>query len=393
MKEKEFAEIPYDEYVERNKKAKSLLEEHGLDALLLFCHENITYYCGWRDTWDFCFLRGAIISQGAEPAMIVPVILNYGVTKHSYVEDVVAYEEANPQINSVQLVINKIKEMGLADKTIGLEQGVGMFPSGANISEIEAIKAGLPEAKFVDAAPMLWAQRSVKTPWEREVYRKLCDIVVRGYMRGAEFCRAGVTERDVQTAIWKSFIDDGLADSPMRGGIIMRGHSRDVRTPAFTGRATDNVLKDGDMLMLDGGPTLKGYFTDIQRQFCIGETSDLVKELHELAMVGFEALEKILKPGIPAKECFLAPENAMRKHRPDLGFPWRFMGHSIGLQMWLIREEETLLQPGMIFTVEIPGYDIPKWREMGSFMEDIYLITESGFENLSKELPRQIFVC
>jgi Xaa-Pro aminopeptidase len=47
----------------------------------------------------------------------------------------------------------------------------------------------------------------------------------------------------------------------------------------------------------------------------------------------------------------------------------------------------------MIFTVEIPGYDIPKWREMGSFMEDMYLITESGFENLSKELPRQIFVC
>jgi Xaa-Pro aminopeptidase len=397
MKEKEFCEIPNKEYIKRNNKRKALMAKYGIDALLIFCRENVNYYCGWRDTWDFSFLHGAILPSKGEPAMIVPVILNYGIEKHTYVKDVTTYEEANPAVNPVEVVIKRLKDMDLADKTIGLELGIGMFPTGATALEIEAIRKNLPKATFVDAAPMLWEQRSVKTPWEIELYRDLCQAVIRGYLHGAESCRAGMTERDVQTAIWKSFIDDGLADSPMRGGIIMRSHSRNIRTPAFTGRATNHVLKKGDMLMLDGGPTLNGYFTDIQRQFCIGKPSDLVKQLHDLAMVGFQALETILKPGIPTKECFLAPARAMTAHRPDLSFPWRFMGHSIGLQIhefpWLIREEERRLEPGMIFCVEIPGYDIPQWREMGSFVEDMYLITKSGFENLTQDLARQIFVC
>ena len=224
MKEKEFAEIPYQEYLERNRKLNKLLDENGIDALILFCRENVNYYCGWRDTWDFSFLRGAILSKEREPAMIVPVILNYGIEKHTYVEDVTAYEEANPSIDPVEVVIKKIKDMNLADKTLGLELGVGMYPSGATGLEVEAIKRGLPEANFIDAAPILWQQRSVKTRWEIELYRKLCQVVVRGYAKGAESCRAGMTEREAQTIIWKSFIDDELADSPMRGGIIIRSH-------------------------------------------------------------------------------------------------------------------------------------------------------------------------
>ena len=398
MIEKIDAEIPYSEYRLRNDRAKELMKKHRIDALLLFCHQNVNYYTGWRDTWFYSFLRGAVIPREGEPVLIVPGLTYPPACKFTYVEDVVLWEEANPAVNSIKAVVEKLNKMGLANKTIGLEMGVGMYMSGATLAEISAIKERLPKAKFVDAAPMIWEQRRIKTSWEIEIFRKLCKIVIRGYLRGLNFCRAGVTVRDIQTEIWKSFVEDGLADSPMKGQVIMRHHSRGERTPAGCYRATDHVMKEGDMLMLDGGPALKGYETDVQRQACIGEPTKMVKELHELVRVGFDALEKILRPGIPIKQTFLIPVEAMRNHKPGLQFPWKFMGHSVGLQIhefpWLIAEEETIIQPGMIFCVEIPGYDIPEWREMGSFPEDMYLITEKGFENLTltPEFPREIFV-
>ena len=398
MREKTYAEIPFSEYRLRIDRAKKLMKKHGLDALLLFCHQNVNYFTGWRDTWFYSFLRGAVIPREGEPAMIAPGLVYHPILQFTYVEDVVLWEEANPAINPVKVVIDKLTKMGLGSKTIGLELGVGMYMTGATLAEVTGIREGLPKAKFVDASPMIWEQRRVKTSWEIEIYRKLCKIVMKGYLRGLNFCRAGVTVRDIQTEIWKSFLEDGLADSPMKGQVIMRYHSRGERTPAGCYRATDHVMKEGDMLMLDGGPALKGYETDVQRQACIGEPTKMVKELHELVRVGFNALEQILRPGIPIKETFLVPAEAMRKHKPRLQFPWKFMGHSVGLQIhefpWLIGEEETITEPGMIFCVEIPGYDIPEWREMGSFPEDMYLITEEGFENLTvaPEFPREIFI-
>ena len=399
MEEKMYAEIPYEEFRLRNNRAKEIMKKHGLDALLLFCSQNVNYFTGWRDTWAYNFLRGAIIPREGELAMVAPGLVYHPIFKFTYVEDVVLWEEANPKVNPVKVVIDKLNKMGLANKTIGLELGVGMYMAGATFSEVMAIREGLPKAKLVDASSMIWEQRRIKTPWEIDLYRKLAKIVVRGYLRGLNFCRAGVTVRDIHTEIWKSFLEDGLADTPMKGQVIMRYHPRGERTPAGCHRATDHVMKEGDMLMLDGGPTLKGYETDVQRQACIGPPSQLVKGLHELVTVGFNALEQILRPGIPIKETFLIPVEAMRKHRPDIQFPWKFMGHSVGLQIheypWLTAEEETIIEPGMIFSVEIPGYDIPEWREMGSFPEDIYLITKNGFENLtlSPEFPREIFVC
>jgi hypothetical protein len=72
--------------------------------------------------------------------------------------------------------------------------------------------------------------------------------VMKGYIRGLNFCRAGVTVRDVQTEIWKAFLENGLADSPMKGQVIMRYHSRGEHTPAGCYRATDHN-EGGDMLM------------------------------------------------------------------------------------------------------------------------------------------------
>jgi Xaa-Pro aminopeptidase len=73
-----------------------------------------------------------------------------------------------------------------------------------------------------------------------------------------------------------------------------------------------------------------------------------------------------------------------------------FMGHCEGLNIheppWITAEEETVMEPGMIFALEIPALDVPKFRVLGGFPEDLYLITPDGHEVLTKGIERKEFI-
>jgi Xaa-Pro aminopeptidase len=396
MEEKSFAEIPFSEYQERTKKLKELMDQYEIDGLLLFCRENQTYYAGWRDTWDHNFLVALVVPRDGDPALIGPGHIEGGVRKYTYVENIRVWEELKADSDPITPVVDIVREMGFAHKTIGLELGEAMFPNNATPSEIASIRERLPEASFLDAAPMIWTQRKIKTAWEIDLMRDLGKIVANGFKAGLEATGEGISELDVQQAIWDYFMQAGIPDTMMQGGVIIRSHPYEVYTPAFTGRATARKFEKGDQLMLDGGPTLKGYFTDIQRQAVIGPPSDLQKRLNDLAEVGFEAALPLLKPGTAISELWRVPLEAQRKHDSSYSPKWKFVGHNIGLRIHeppaLTEHEQSLLEPGMIVTLEVAGYDIPKWRVMGAFPEDMILITETGHENLTSLVPRGLWV-
>jgi Xaa-Pro aminopeptidase len=396
MKEKAFPEIPYDEYRSRIARVKVLMEENGIDGLLLFTRENQTYYAGWRDTWDHNFLVALVINLQNAPALIGPGHIEWGVRKYTHVEDIRIWEELKADSDPISLVVGAVRDFGLANKTIGLELGEGMYPNNANPSQIAAIKESLPEATFVDASPLIWKQRKIKSHWEIDLMRHVSKIVADGFRKGLEVTGEGVSELEVQQAMWEYFIEAGVADTMMQGGVIIRSHPFGVHTPAYTGRATARKLEKGDQLMLDGGPTLKGYHTDIQRQAVIGPPSDLQKRLNDLAEKGFESAFPLLKPGTRISDLWRTPLEAQRKHDPSYSPKWSFVGHSIGLRIHeppaLTSYETSVLEPGMIITLEVAGYDIPQWRVMGAFPEDMILITKTGYENLTSMVERGLWV-
>jgi len=396
LEEKPFAEIPYSEYRLRNERVRELMERYKIDGLILFCRENHVYYAGWRETWDHNFLVAVVLSREGETVLVGPGHIHFGVLSYTYVDRIKRWEELNPKNDPVRSVIEVLEELRLKDKRLGLELGVGMYPWKATPSEMARLKENLPKASFVDASEMIWEQRMVKTQWEIDLYRKLGKILAEGFRRGLRTVREGVTERDVQKVMWNYYISQGLEDTIMQGGIIVRSHPFGVYTPAYTGRAVDRKLARGDQLMLDGGPTLKGYHTDIQRQAVIGEPSALQKKLHKLAMVGYEAGIEIIKPGTKGKDLWRVPLEAQRKEDPTYSPSWRFTGHCIGLRIheppsWMAEEERELV-PGMVLTLEVAGYDIPQWRVLGAFPEDMFLVTENGHEVLSDGLSRELWV-
>jgi len=95
----------------------------------------------------------------------------------------------------------------------------------------------LPNVQFVDASPIYWEQRQVKTQYEQKIVRELCAILVKGVNAGLNFLREGVSEIDVHQVMWKTFLEAGLHDCPMGGRIMQHGgkHRYDLMIVPPTG--------------------------------------------------------------------------------------------------------------------------------------------------------------
>ena len=302
-----------------------------------------------------------------------------------------------PSMQSIGL----IKKLGLENKVIGVEIGGPAYSyMNVGLSEYEAVKTAFPKAKFVNATPTIWKQRMVKTPWEIDLMRELCRITVKGIKTAIESVEEGMTERKVLEIFWQTVIAEGAFDTPLAGEMMFRGGAKDYAMS--TGRAVETKLTKGRQLFFDGGANLKGYQIDMQRQFCIGEPPPLQRRLVEISEKGEQAAEKMFKPGNKVSDVHKAGMSVIGKVPDDLKgeieclYSHTFMGHCEGLNIheppWITAEEETVMEPGMIFALEIPALDVPKFRVLGGFPEDLYLITPDGHEVLTKGIERKEFI-
>lgn len=406
MKQVPFPEISFEEFELRREKAMELMKESGLDALLLFNNQNLTYYFGFRKTWLFQWLHAGVLTKEGQAGVVIPQIMHEVARQTTWLED----ENIKPwggaphwgySKNPVELLAGLIKKMGLEEKKIGVETGGPAYCyMNVGLSEFEAVKEAFPKAKFVNATSTIWKQRMVKTPWEIGLLRQLCRITVKGIKTAVESIEEGMPEREVLKIFWQTVISEGAYDTPLAGEMMFRGGAKDYAMS--TGRAVEARLTRGRQMFFDGGASLKGYQIDMQRQFSMGDPPPLHKRLVEISEMGQQAAEKMFRPGNRVCDVHHAAMSVIGKVPDDLKdeitclYSHTFMGHSEGLNIheppWIIAEEETVMVPGMVFALEIPALDIPKFRVLGGFPEDIYLITMDGHEVLTADIERKEFV-
>ena len=153
---------------------------------------------------------------------------------------------------------------------------------------------------------------------------------------------------------------------------------------AFPG---DRQLARGDLLIIDWGANVGGYYSDLTRTFAIGQPEDEMKLIAQTVMWANTAAREIAGPGKAAQEV----DRAARKVIEDAGYGQYFIhrtGHGLGMEVHeapYIREGNPLrLEPGMTFSVE-PGIYIP--GRGGVRIEDDVVITDQGLQSFS-DLPR-----
>lgn len=401
-----FPELPLEEFRLRQERTKELMSEFEIDGLLLFNPINVAYYSGFRSPCPLQWIQCCMFSSDGRMSIIMPQIFHAFSRSATWIEEewIRPYGGAHywgvPQ-DPVEVIVRAIKDLGLADKTIGVETGASATFMVVALDDFDAVRKALPGTRFKNAVDMIFKQRMIKTSWEQDVMRRVVDITIKGYQTALENIREGMTEEDILRICWKVFVEEGACDTPMRGIVVFRGGAKDYGMSVP--RQANIPLTKGRQMFFDGGANLKGYYCDFQRQLCIGEPPSLQKRLVELSEIGQQEAEKLIKPGNRVCDIHAAAMKVIDSVPADLTregvehlYSHTFMGHGIGLNVheppMISADDETVLEPGMVLCMEIPALDIPRFRVLGGFPEDIYLVTEDGHEVLTAAMERKEYI-
>ncbi len=411
-----FPYMPKAEWESRIKRAQNLMKDKGLDGLLILNNHDMIYFFGRGKRWDWGFPWLGIIPREGPTAVVADAAYADIIAAEGYVNRNIGYRgeigstRSAKAADPIKLMIEVMRDLDLTNKKIGLERGQGLWWEGFNMSEWEEFKEGLPEVKFVDATDLIWEMRTIKSPWELSVQKKLFQATIKGYRYILDNAGPGKNEQDLFYGALKIWMDERIIGS-MRYmlSVINAGAYFGPSAPELKrGRYVigldfkDRALEKGDYFMVDGGPHYKGYIADMQRMVHIGEPGEEIRRAGRLAVRAHEAVEKIMKPGTTTGEMYMTGYNEVAKEQPSILYRMGasrkgigHAGHGIGLSghepPYVCQGSDIKLKEGMTVTIEF-GVGVEDKR-IANFPEDVYLITKDGFENLTKDLgPIDIIV-
>jgi Xaa-Pro aminopeptidase len=378
------------------------MEQQGVDALLLGKEENVTYFSGFRRVLDYQFVY-MVLPRNSAPILVAPLDQRGNVEAMSWIDDVRYF---GPQtlgfLSAIETGMKVLKELALPKKTVGLETS----PRVPQQDVWDALRTKLRHTMRVD--PIIERLRRVKSPRELQYVRRACDITTKAITKGLTAIHEGMTEREYARIVYRTAIEEGAADTPLKGALNLLGGSK--RYAMIDTRPTDYAFRRNDIVILDGCIAYRGYYCDMTRLTCIGEPSKRQQKMYEVALeaqsVGIDACQ----PGQTIAEVCHAVERVLEKHNmtkyklPVFGSSW--FGHSVGLEIHerpdivpIAPDADVVLEPGMVLTMEPCLCDTPVITSMlhGSkgegegvfFVEDNILITKSGHEVLTA-IPREL---
>jgi Xaa-Pro aminopeptidase len=288
---------------------------------------------------------------------------------------------------------------GLLDRLAGLLEGGHALwvplpgDAAGELTPEQQLVAGLREriASFAvrDLSPVLAQMRLVKERGEVTLMRKAVDASITAMRAAAAAVRPGVFEGAVEGAAYaalRSAGAEGWSFPPIVGsgaaGCILHYD------------ANLGTLAAGEMVVVDIGARHGYYCGDLTRTFPVsGKFTSRQRKLYDAVLAAYDAAVRTLKPGSTIagarKAAFASLEESGVRAAGGKGLGRFFihgLGHFLGLEAHDAGGEAPKLAPGMVVTVE-PGVYIPE-EGSGVRIEDDYLITRAGAENLSAALPR-----
>ncbi len=371
--------VTREELLERANALRRRTAAGGLDALLLTTGDNLRYVSGYASparsgARPFIF----ILPLHGEPVFIVHTGREREARAFSWAGDVRTYYPLSHA--PVELMADALRERGLASGIIGIESGEEQCLD-MPLVDLYALQAALPRATWVDGGTVLWAARRVKTAQEVARLRRACAITGQACARVFPELRARMPEREVARRFRDAMLDLGADDTwllltagPGYYDMVSRG-------------PLPRSLERGDLLYVDGGACVEGYWCDFDRSGVVGgatpEQQAAQRAAQEVTALGVS----MVGPGADTRDIARACAAALARFpfaiTSDIGGLAARIGHGIGLAPVeppnVAGYESTILEPGMVITVE-PGVD----TEFGVFhIEQDVLITESGHEVLS----------
>jgi Xaa-Pro dipeptidase len=360
--------ITADERRARVEKARKLMVDQKIDALMLCQGTSLVYFTNIR--WGGGErLFSAIIPAKGEPFFVCPSFeedrareqIALGPFKGT--ADVRTWHEHE---SPYDLVAKGLRDRGIATGKLGVEETVDfVFSNG-----VARAAAGV---EVTSGTPITAGCRMIKDAHELELMQLANTVTLKAYEAAYKALKEGMTQNEFARLV-----------SQAHSALGFNG-SAGVQVGEFSalphGSITPQTVREGTILLIDGGCNVEGYQSDISRTFVLGKPTDKMKRVFEIERRAQDAALAAAKPGVPCENV----DAAARKVIVDAGFGPDYahfthrVGHGIGMDghewPYLVRGNTLPLAPGMTFSDE-PGIYIR--GEFGVRLEDDMVITETG---------------
>lgn len=369
--------ITKEERAVRQEKARQLMGEKQLDAILMAEGTSLNYFTGIR-WWGSERMFVMVLPAKGDAFFVCPAF-----EEGRALEQIANSPESdNPDVRTWQedespyeRVAKGLADRGLSTGTIGIEENVRyVFSSG--------IARTASQAKFVSATPVTAGCRMIKSDHEVALMRLAAKVTLTAYEAAYHAVKEGMTKQQFSGLISAAY---------ERLGYMGEADVQVGENTAFPhGSASAQVIRENTIVMVDDGCRVEGYTSDITRTFVLGKASDKMKKVFDIV---HHAQSEALKTARPGVQC-QAVDAAARKVVTDAGFgpDYKYFGHRLGHGMgmdghewpYLVRGNTTMLAANMTFSDE-PGIYIR--GEFGVRLEDDMHITENGAELFTPQSP------
>jgi Xaa-Pro dipeptidase len=363
--------ITADERRARIEKARQLLAKEKIDALMLCSGTSLVYFTNMR--WSGAErLFAFVLPRSGEPFVVCPAFEEDRAREQIALgpfgggkADVRTWQEHE---SPYERVAQGLRDRGIATGRLGVEETTKFVFS-------DGVAQAAPGVKLVSGTPITAGCRMTKDAHELALMRLASEVTWNAYKAAYESLREGMTQNDFGRLVAAAHSKLGF---PGGAGVQVGQYSALPH-----GSIQPQVVKEGSILLIDGGCSVEGYTSDISRTFVLGKPNDKMKRVFAIERKAQDAALAAAKPGVPCE----AVDAAARKVIEDAGFGPGYahfthrVGHGMGMDghewPYLVKGNILPLAPGMTFSDE-PGIYIR--GEFGVRLEDDMVITESGAE-------------
>ena len=357
-------------------RAQAAMRDAGQVGLVVSTQANFVYFTGLRfDAMWSSATRSmvAVIPVDGPLQLCLPAFV--ADEAQETWSDAVVHRYDVPPESVVPYVVDAIRALpaGSIGFELGKEARTGLTPA-----DFQDIARRVDRVRVVDGQEVLWSLRTIKSPYEMACLRAAGHATSVAFAQALAGTLSGATERELARRIASAAIGAG-ADTV--GWIAMT--SGPGSYDRFVSAPRNRIIQDRDLVWADVGVRVDGYWSDFCRAAVVGGPSPRQIELHEAVVEATGAGVEVARAGTAVAEVAAS----VRDRSTSLGLAslgFGRLGHGIGLDATeppsVAEFDETVLQPGMVITVEPAVVD-----ESGLYCaEQVLAITDGAPEVLSE---------
>ena len=364
------------EHLDRLSRVQAEAKRRGLDGVLLFQPESVTWLTGFFTRGYASFQFAAVPASGA-PALCCRDVEAYYLDRTSAFTDRELWRDGDAPLAVGVALIRRL--FGDAAQ-LGIE--LSAWP--LNAARFAGLEAALPRAAFVDASDLAARLRFTKSKAEIDLMRRAGLAAEAGMRAAADAARPGASERDLAVAVCAALVGAG-SDTP-GPGVLSSGEG----AYHLHGSYTDRVFARGDTIQLETLPCVRHYHARFMRPIKVAcarpDDEALAARLVEIQ----DAALAEVRPGVPAS----VPDGVYRRGVQEAGLVESYTKktfYSLGLLLPPTGGESLEAFPGADWRFG-PGMTFHTYllaRDFG--VSETIVVTDSGCERLTR-YPRALVV-